>query len=195
MEMLTVKHGGASIQLPHDVVVSNWLASIQANEISSVSCLASLSIPAIGEYWKGQGGVYAGVMRGEAGQCDRHIIVPPDVLKLKGAWGEYGKLIAGADHERYGMPNTVAMAESGSEIAKAILSMEHEGHNDYYLMARYEGALAYANVPELFEKEWHWTSTQRSAHGAFIQGFSDGNQHCYYKDFSYGVRPVRSFVI
>ena len=189
MQMVTLEHKGAIIQLPHDVVLQNFFNSIPL-ATSPVS-----AIPAIGEYWHGQGGFYAGIARGEAGQKDRHLIVPPDILKLKGAWGEQGKLIAGADHERYGMPNTVAMAESGSEIAKTILSMEHEGHNDYYLMARFEGAQCYANVPELFEKEWHWTSTQSSANYAFYQNFGYGVRYTVSKSNDHRVRPVRSFVI
>ncbi len=154
-----------------------------------------LAIPAIGDYWQGQGGFYAGVIRGESGQKDRHVIVPTDTLKLKGEWGAHGKEISGADHDYYGMANTVAMAEAGSEIAKTILSMEIEGHNDFYLMARHEARLCYLNVPELFEKEWHWTSTQYSADGAFGQGFNDGGQYYDSKYDGNRVRPVRSFVL
>lgn len=168
---------------------------LTSDNCAGVSSHAGIIIPPLGEYWHGQGGVYAGIIRGESGKSDRHVVVPPDILMLKTEWGCNGKEITGADNDYYGMPNTIAMAEAGSEVAKKILAFEHEGHNDYYLMAPKEARLCHTNAPELFAKEWHWTSKQYSANGAFLQHFLDGLQDCDGKYDSYGVRPVRSFVI
>jgi hypothetical protein len=44
---------------------------------------------------------------------------------------------------------------------------------------------------EAFADEWYWTSTQYSAHDAWYQDFTDGNQSAYYKDGRGRVRAVR----
>lgn len=195
MEMIEVKHAGAIIQLPHDVVVRNWMCSI--TESKHTASNNAIAIPKIGEYWRGQGGIYAGVMRGQEGKPDRHLIVPvADALDIKSTWGCRDKEIKGADNDLYGMPNTIAMAEAGSEIAKQILAMEIEGHSDFYLFARHEARLCYLTVPELFKTDdWYWTSTQSSANYAFLQHFLNGLQHSFNKNDECWVRPVRSFVI
>jgi hypothetical protein len=193
MELVTVKHAGAIIQLPHDVIVRNWMDSISTPRMAANE---SKDIPHLGEYWHGQGGIYAARMRGNKDQPDRHLIIPvTDVLNIKAQWGCHGKEIAGADKDLYGMPNTVAMAEAGSDIAKQILSMEVEGHCDFYLGARHEYRACYLNVPELFQPEWYWTSTQSSADFAFSQDFDGGYQDSDVKYLELRVRPVRSFVI
>lgn len=195
MEMIEVKHAGAIIQLPHDVVVRNWLCSI--TESKGTVSNDAVAIPKIGEYWHGQGGIYAGVMRGQEGKPDRHLIVPvADGMNIKSKWSCSGAEIKGADNDLYGMFNTIAIAESGSEIAKQILSMEIEGHSDFYLFARHEARLCYLTVPELFKTDdWYWTSTQSSADYAFNQSFNNGTQNDDNKSYECWVRPVRSFVI
>ena len=49
--------------------------------------------------------------------------------------------------------------------------------------------------PEAFQERAYWSSSQRSAHNAFVMYFADGTQHNYYKDFELRVRPVRSVLI
>lgn len=49
--------------------------------------------------------------------------------------------------------------------------------------------------PEAFRPEWYWSSTQRSANGAFGMGFYAGFQDGIVKGFELRVRPVRSQVI
>ncbi|MCY1383005.1 hypothetical protein D9M69_710880 [compost metagenome] len=51
--------------------------------------------------------------------------------------------------------------------------------------------MAEANVPELFSKAYHWSSTQFSAHDAYLMGFVDGWQGSFGKDYGRPVRPVR----
>jgi hypothetical protein len=70
-----------------------------------------------------------------------------------------------------------------------------DGRNDFYLPSRRELALCFANVPELFETAWHWSSTQFSADGACIQDFGDGDQSYSRKVYEYRVRAVRRLLI
>ncbi|MCF5225866.1 DUF1566 domain-containing protein [Pseudomonas syringae] len=160
---------------------------------------AANDIPAIGEYWPGQGGVNAGLMRGENGRPDYWLIVPTDDL-VKGkklAFGGYEVDEPESASRRDGLANTLHLVE-GSDTehpaAQWCDSLTIEGHNDLYLPAIDELALCRANVPELFEKEWHWSSSQRSANGAFYQGFVDGYQHGFDKYVELRVRPVRRFI-
>lgn len=192
MDMVTVKHAGAVIQLPHDVVVRNFIDSVMGHTPQQPAG----SIPPIGQYWQGQGGIYAGLIRGEQGQPDRHVIVPagPEAQLTDREWGKRGHEVVGADNYFYGMHNTVAMAESGSELAKDILAMEIDGHKDFYLPARHEARLCFINAKDLFDEAWYWTSTQSSAGYAFYQGFTAGSQNYGYKLHQLLARPVRSFV-
>ncbi|HET9678962.1 MAG TPA: DUF1566 domain-containing protein, partial [Gammaproteobacteria bacterium] len=68
-----------------------------------------------------------------------------------------------------------------------------DGHSDLYLPARRENALLYTNLPELFEKCWHWSSTQYSADDAWGQGFGNGGQNGIHKYYECRVRAVRRF--
>ena len=52
-----------------------------------------------------------------------------------------------------------------------------------------------ADQPEAMTGTWHWSSTQSSAYGAFVQDFSDGNQHNLGKDYRARVRAVRRFKV
>lgn len=51
-----------------------------------------------------------------------------------------------------------------------------------------------ANVPELFQKEWHLSSSQRSADFAFYMNFGGGHQYYDGKGSELHVRPVRRFI-
>ncbi|MCY1299411.1 hypothetical protein D9M70_489380 [compost metagenome] len=46
-------------------------------------------------------------------------------------------------------------------------------------------------MPELFEKGWHWSSTQFSPYDAWIQDFDDGAQYDGHKDDEGRARAVR----
>ena len=77
---------------------------------------------------------------------------------------------------------------------QAALDAEKDGWRVPY---KRELALCYANVPELFRKEWHWAREQYEADGvcAWAQHFSDGNQDYYLKDVEFAVRLVRSVIV
>lgn len=185
-DMVKLQIGEGAILLPQNKVIQGLLASmgVPANDA-----------PPVGEYWPGQGGVNAGLMRGVNGEPDYYLIVPThaDASFVDVPWGDTGEEIAGAACEFDGMKNTLAIigAEGEHPAAEKCRSLCIEGHRDFYLPARRELSLCYANVPELFEKRWHWSSTQCSAHTAWGQGFADGLQGDGHKDLVGRVRAVR----
>jgi|GEM_PF-1711580 len=154
--------------------------------------------PTIGQAWAGQGGIYVGVMRGAPGKPAHHLIVSPRETEYTGlAWGPTGTKAAGADCEWDGKTNTQALLALGPQYAAARYcgNLSVEGHSDFYLPSRRELALCYAQVPDAFPKEWHWSSTQLSADWAWSQYFLYGGQSYYGKDYEGRVRAVRRLVI
>ena len=56
----------------------------------------------------------------------------------------------------------------------------------------------YANVPELFQKEWYWSCEQHAGHSddAWAQTFSYGTQSYWSKDsYAFRARAVRRLPI
>lgn len=51
-----------------------------------------------------------------------------------------------------------------------------------------------AGGAEAFQPRWYWSSTQRSAYGAFSMGFDGGGQDYGGKNDELRVRPVRRFI-
>ena len=175
-------------------------AGLPANDSDGFSALLqSAYTPRIGETWCGQGGVYAGLVRGENGQPDYHLVVSAaDVGQASEIeWGSAGETEAGAQHEWDGLANTEALINSEHQhpAAEWAAALDIEGLTDWYLPARRELALCYANVPELFEKRWYWSSTQCSPYYAWTQTFDDGNQDRVHKNFALRARAVRRFII
>ena len=190
-ELMEVKHGGATILLPHDTIVKNWLATLPGNANDNPG-----QIPAIGEEWPEQGGVYAGMVRGSNGLPDYHLIAAHPQEEKKLEWGPTGNEVSGADHEWDGLANTIALVEDGHDHPAADWAhqLNLNGHNDWYLPARRELSLLYANVPELFDKVWHWSSTQYSADTAWSQDFEVGDQYGAHKNHALRARAVRRFI-
>lgn len=159
---------------------------------------APSATPALGEVWPGQGGVFAGTVRGRDGKPSHHLIVAPENSEgINLQYGGRGQVTEGADSPWDGKANTEALnnAESSHPAAEFAACYEREGHSDYYLGSHAEMGIAWANVPELFSKTWYWTSSQSSANDAWLQYFGDGYQ-CYYDEYNEGrVRPVRQIPV
>jgi hypothetical protein len=176
------------------------LLSIQEAEATKMTnkqiAVVTGPLPALGQFWEGQGGIRIGEVRGENGQPDYQLILPTDPRAvLRGIWGERGIRVVGADGLRDGYANTVAMAAAGSALAQNILQLEIDGHSDFYLMARHEARLAYLNAPEQFDTaEWYWTSTQDGPYGAWVQDYEDGTQYYHYKLNERQARAVRRVI-
>jgi hypothetical protein len=131
--------------------------------------LASASAtPKIGEVWKGEGGAYASVGRNEDGREFKLVVGPESPKELP--WGDQ------CDWAR---------------------SIEVDGHKDFQLPTRRAGALAYATVPELFQKKAYWLVEQAAGNAsyAWCQDFSYGHQCSYDKDDKLLGRAVRMIFI
>ena len=159
---------GLTIEVPDAVVVDLVLNRLAGNEPTHAPRGV---VPRIGDRWRGQGGIYAGVMRGRDGAPDYHLLVGDAVAELKPI--QWDKALT-----------TVA-------------EMEIDGHRDYTLPYRAEQALLFANVPELFEAEWYWSCEQHAADSdyAWMQGFGYGYQLSDHKSNVYRARAVRRLVI
>jgi hypothetical protein len=187
---IEVSFHGARLCVPAHAAVTAWLK--EAYEKSAEQPVAG--IPAVGEYWEGQGGVYAGFVRGENGAAGWHLIVPthPSATNDSIKWGPYNVDVGVASHAD-GRANTLALALLGEEYQAATWAtkLEIEGHRDFYLPARRELALAEVNLADHFAKGWYWSSTQYSAHGAWYQYFDVGGQSFAGKGVTGRARAVR----
>lgn len=157
----------AEVIVPATTVVRSLLDNL-LQRASAPTADANKTIPRIGERWPGQGGIYAGVMRGRDGKPDYHLIV--------------GDAIAGANWK---------------SAKSAAAAMEIDGHKDYTLPFRAEQALQFANVPELFEQEWYWSCEQPAAYSAcaWLQLFGYGTQRYHHKSDLNRARAVRRLTI
>lgn len=192
--LTTLTCGESTISSPDKALVLQFANFVLGGDQVKAPA-ANGDTPAIGQYWPGEGGVYAGIMRGEGGKPDYHLIVATDDLG-KFEWGNYGNTVSGADSASDGAANTQALIEDGDHpAAAACAEYEADGHTDFYLPARRELQVAEANVSDRFEQEWHWSSTQRSANFAFGMHFVDGIQTSHDKGSELRVRPVRRLII
>ena len=158
----------------------------------------SIQLPAFGAIITGQGGHFAGIVRGHKAEDGSEqpayaILVAPAAGELQDVtWGEYGKELTGCTDRRNGQANTAAMLKAECAAAIAVRNLDIEGHKDWYLPALGEMNIAAANVPELFAVDGiYWTSTQYSRYSAFAQDFASGYSYCYGKDYEFRVRAFR----
>lgn len=139
--------------------------------ILGASANEAREIVCIGDEYNCFGGVYAGIMRGRDGGKDYHLYVGPEL-------------------DMDGMKWEAAM--------EAAQSINYNGHSDYTLPHRAEQALMYANVPELFKKEWYWSCEQSAGFSttAWAQTFGNGTQNNWYKTtYIFRARAVRRLPI
>lgn len=151
------------------------------------------TLPTFGEIVPGEGGRLGAIMRGSIVNGTRqpdYAIIVPDLPTIALPWGK-NEEIKGADSLTDGLANTQAMHAAKCPPALHIAKLNAEGHTDLYLPARAEMWALRGNVPELFEKDWHWTSTQDSRDFAFVQGFEIGYSGWYGKGNDCRVRAVR----
>lgn len=163
---------------------------------ANVQPLSAYSVPALGEYWPGQGGINGGLVAEHGGIPAHYLIIAKDDIG-DFEWGGRGKESV-ATSKTDGRANT-AILSGGSDThpaAEACFAYQADGHSDFYLPACAELHHCWVNVPELFAKDtWYWSSSQRSAYSAFGMTFDDGLQLNYAKYDELRVRPVRRFFI
>lgn len=126
-----------------------------------------MKAPRIGEVWEGQGGVYAGIVRGRDGAPDAHLVVGPE-----------------ADNE--------LVWKAAGDFA---LSAAVDEHHDFTLPTRAEQAILFGNVPELFKRDWYWSAEKHASYAgyAWCQHFDYGDQGYGHIDDELRARAVRRF--
>ena len=126
-----------------------------------------LAAPRIGAMWPEQGGIYAGILRGENHEPDYHLIHAEQEHEIvKANW------------------------KAAVESAKTALN----GFADWSLPNRREARLLAINSPDNFDKDdWHWTSRQDADNPvyAWLQDFED----YLHKSYECRARSVRRISI
>ena len=165
---------------------------------ANVQPVTAQYVPALGEYWPGQGGFNGGPVAAR-GDVPAHylIIAANDVGDHE--WGCRGIEVKGLS-KTDGYTNTQLLIVNDDDrkypAADACAEHQADGHHDFYLPACAELYQCWLNAPELFAKDtWYWSSSQRSAYTAFLMHFGDGTQHNTAKSSELRVRPVRRFFI
>lgn len=156
--------------------------------------------PLPGTLWAEQGGIYLGAMKGIDGKPGYHLIAPAtdDGLNAAVAWGGYGKTVQGAQCDRDGLANTLALIESSETGPHPAAAWAHSlvigEHSDFYLPSHAEAMLGWIHAPQLFQDGIYWTSTQYSSDSAWFQT-SDGSSNIGSKGSEFEARAVRRSVI
>lgn len=155
--------------------------------------------PRVGQAWPEQGGIYLGVMPGEGGKPDYHLILSDKAGEFKDlAWGGYGHDAPGAKSDNDGLANTLALQASDElhPAADRAADLDLAGFTDWYLPARNELRLAYITAKQHFDTEpYYWSSTQYSGYNAWYQYFDYGTQYDDTKSYAGRVRLVRRLEI
>lgn len=100
-----------------------------------------------------EGGYFAGIININ-GQKFGIVVSPKEGDLEDQQWGEFDQELEGARSFFDGQANTQAMAEAGSELAKAIQALNINGHTDWYLPARDELELVYRTLKPTTEENW-----------------------------------------
>ena len=155
---------------------------------ANVQPISAGDIPAIGEHWPGEGGINAGFVPARGDVPAHYLILAIKSLgELK--WGRYkeeSKAISKWD----GKANTDALiAAGGHPAAEAARAYTADGHSDFDLPAASQLYQVWAY--DLIAEGAYWSSSQRSAYGAFSMYFDVGDQHGGGKGSELLVRPVR----
>ncbi|SCZ12663.1 DUF1566 domain-containing protein [Pseudomonas sp. NFACC37-1] len=199
-EMITLKHGDATIKMPASSLARLALASTFAvvfPPTANVEPVAPAAIPAVGEYWPGQGGINGGHVAAR-GDVPAHYLIFAASDVGDHEWGGRGVEVKGLS-KTDGHTNTEVLCNGDDNehpAANACAEYQADGHHDFYLPAAAELYQGWLNCPEVFAQDcYYWSSSQRSAYYAFFMGFDDGLQTNVAKDYELRVRPVRRFFI
>ncbi|MEA3119580.1 MAG: hypothetical protein QOI13_2850 [Paraburkholderia sp.] len=156
--------------------------------------VAAVVPPAIGEYWPGQGGIYAGIMPDFVGHSPQHLIFSVDET-VNVQWGGYSVDEPGATSSYDGAANTRALVTSRYSHPAAEWAAKYvkDGHADFHLPSRQEWDVASITIPEQFVKiDWYWSSTQKSPTVAWGRNFNGFDLEHNFKAFPGRARAVRT---
>ena len=178
----------------HLVTRVHWENNRKSDEESPMQSNAAeqITIPAIGAIWPGQGGIYAGIRQYADGL--RHVVFSAEDVG-EHEWGAYGVEVEASSRIDGRINTQVLTANDGHPAASAAANYTADGLTDFYLPSIGELSHGWQFIPEHFKRDWHWSSTQRSADLAFYMYFDGGSQLSYVKYNELRVRPVRSWLI
>ncbi|SFB95989.1 hypothetical protein SAMN05216344_10694 [Polaromonas sp. OV174] len=137
----------------------------------------TLTPPAHGEYWLGQGGYYVCTLPALLDAPARHLIAGAAESEDRITYGPSID-VPGARSQLNGRTNTAALLATGKDhpAAEWATAYAADGHTDFFLPSRLDLVMAHICAPELFEKSsWYWSSTQSSRTNAFVQDFEGGD--------------------
>lgn len=153
--------------------------------------------PRVGEYWQGQGGIYAGIMPDYQGTSPYHLVLSvEEAVDVK--WGPYGTSDHDARSEADGHANTDALMRCDHQHPAASWAARYQkdGHDDFYLPSRRELEMVAASLPDRFSRsDWYWSSTEQTANDANGTDFAGQALGTLYKSFSGRARAVRRIFV
>lgn len=133
--------------------------------------LVTLQLPPLGAVVPGEGGIFAGIVFGDDGRPAYKLILHEDAPAKRVTW------------------------QKALDWAKGL---EADGHTDFALPDRRDGAVLFANNHLLqISTEWHWLSESYAPVSgyAWLQSFRSGFQLSTRKDDDYRARAVRRAAI
>ena len=142
----------------------------------AISSMFLRDLPAIGTEWPGQGGTFAGLVRGENGAKDYLLILGP----------EYD-----------GDTDWNTAMKWAADLRSADVDPDAAHHGDYSLPTRAEQAVLFGNLRDRFQQDWYWSNTQHAEYAGFAwcQLFGYGVQGHTHKDYELRARAVRRLII
>lgn len=163
---MNLTKNGVTIEVPDTTIVAMVLERL-AGSAYPVD-LKGIVVPRIATYWAGQGGIFTGIARGRDGQRDYALITASKHLPRKN-W---------------------------KKVGEAVAQMEIDGHKDFTLPLLCEQALQFANLRDLFEKEYYWSCEPNAAISDYAWGqhFGSGDQSSYREDYQWPAAGVRRLV-
>jgi len=157
------------------------------------------------QYFIGDEGPAGGIIffdKGEFSNGWRYLEAAPVRTESTAQWGAVN--VAGIGTALgTGKKNTELIIEQlkkTREIARAAqlcAGMEFGGYRDWFLPSKDELDLIYKNLKAKglggFKNDWYWSSSQDYNDSAWVQNFSNGNQHYSSKNDANSVRAIRAF--
>lgn len=192
--------------------VRNGELAVSSESMINTGTVVAPTPPAIGEYWTGQGGYYAGDITYADGR-QFHLVVADKSADITGAnsqWKTSNTTTAGTTNLSDGMANTESMIAAGIELhpaANHCVNYAGGENSDWYLPAKDELNVIYLNLnPSVSQSNrfanggaqafnnWHyWSSTEFNSAYPWSQLLTDGtigNVYAKTQTFQY-VRPIR----
>jgi hypothetical protein len=166
----------------------------------NVPRVAPADAPAIGQYWEGQGGIYAGIMPDYVGTEPKHLIFSVDEA-VDLTWGGFGLDDSCAASAWDGAANTACLTapphRHAHDAAKWANDYEKDGHRDFHLPSRLELGVAFETIADRFDRrDWYWSSTQRSERMAYGRSrvVNEDETPSIFKAITGRVRAVRTIL-